>query len=145
MASTDPGPRDHLVTRALESELSALDAEVIDEQTLDPAEAPERLARHAMGELRVALDGDDSADAQAERVNALLRTVEASDALDAEVSLPARILQGIKGRSPLGDVVALPSPPATPLARAIYWSTGRDSPTSARNCVPSWQARTPWI
>src|SRR4051794_3836813 len=118
MAATDPGPRDHLITRALECDLSALDAEVLDEQPLDPPEASDRLARHAMGELRVALDGAESADAQAERVNALLRSFDQSDELDAEVALPARVLQGIKGRSPLGDVVPLPPPPATPFSQS---------------------------
>jgi len=52
MTDTDPGPRDHLITRALERALSALASEVRDEAALDAAEAPERLARHAMDELR---------------------------------------------------------------------------------------------
>ena len=83
MAATDPGPRDHLVTRALERALTALDPEVLDEHPLDPAEAPDRLARHAMAELRVNLDGEDSADAQAERVNAIVRTFADGDEPDA--------------------------------------------------------------
>lgn len=118
MAATDPGPRDHIVTRSLERDLRSLDAEVIDELPLDPAEAPDRLARHAMGELRVALEGDESADSQAKRVNALLQAFDESDELHAEVALPARVLQGIKDRSPLGDVVALPPPPATPFSQS---------------------------
>src|SRR4051812_31015113 len=120
MAATDPGPRDHLVTRALERALNALDAEVLDQKALDSAEAPERLARHAMGELRVALDTEESADAQAERVNDLLRAVDRDviGELDAEVALPARVLQGIRGRSPLGDVVERPPPPATPFSQS---------------------------
>jgi HKD family nuclease len=118
MGTTDPGPRDHLVTRALERALTDLDAELIDEQPLDAAEAPDRLARHAMGELRVNLGDNDSADAQAERVNAIVRTFADGDQPDAQVSLPARVLQGIKGRSPLGDVVRLPPPPATPFSQS---------------------------
>jgi superfamily II DNA or RNA helicase/HKD family nuclease len=128
MAATDPGPRDHLITRALECDLSALDAEVLDEQPLDPAEAPDRLARHAMGELQVALDGAESADAQAERVNALLRGFDPSDELGGEVALPARVLQGIKGRSPLGDVVPLPPPPATPFSQSDLLVNGEGQP-----------------
>ena len=66
MASTDPGPSDHLVTRALERELSGLAAEVSTSTPLDAAEAPDRLARHAMAELRVELlDEEEPADAQA--------------------------------------------------------------------------------
>ena len=119
MAATDPGPRDHLITRGLERDLSALEPDVVDEQPLDAAEAPDRLARHAMGELRVALDGDESTDVKADRVNALLRTFEQEgNERDAEIALPARVLHGIKGRSPLGDVVPLPPPPATPLSQS---------------------------
>jgi superfamily II DNA or RNA helicase/HKD family nuclease len=118
MGTTDPGPRDHLVTRALERALTDLDAELVDEHPPDAAEAPDRLARHAMAELRVNLDGEDSADVQAERVNEIVRTFADGDQPDAQVSLPARVLQGIKGRSPLGDVVPLPPPPATPFGQS---------------------------
>jgi superfamily II DNA or RNA helicase/HKD family nuclease len=118
MSTTDPGPRDHLVTRALERALTDLDSELVDEHPLDAAEAPERLARHAMAELRVTLDGEDASDEQAERVNAIVRTFADGDEPDAQVSLPARVLQGIKARSPLGDVVPLPPPPATPFSQS---------------------------
>jgi superfamily II DNA or RNA helicase/HKD family nuclease len=118
MAATNPGPRDHLITRALEHDLRALDEEVVDEQPLDPAEAPDRLSRYAMDELRVALDGEESADTQAQRVNALLRGLDRSDELDGGIALPARVLRGIKGRSPLGDVVPLPPAPATPFSQS---------------------------
>src|SRR6187549_2458817 len=67
MASTDPGPRDHLITRALERDLAAV----------------------------------------APRAGS-----------DAEIALPARVLQGIRGRSPLGDVVPLPPLPATPFSQS---------------------------
>jgi hypothetical protein len=72
MASLEPGPRDHLITLSLRRSLDDLDPEVIDEGALDAAEAPDRLARHAAGELRRDLAGDDSADGQAERTNAAL-------------------------------------------------------------------------
>jgi HKD family nuclease len=98
--------------------LTDLDAELVDEHPLDAAEAPDRLARHAMGELRVNLDGEDSADAQAERVNAVLRTFAGGDEPDAQICLPARVLQGIKGRTPLGDVMPLPPPPATSFSQS---------------------------
>lgn len=116
MASNDPGPRDHLITRSLERDLSGLEAVLRDEHPLDPAEAPERLARHAMSELRRGLDSDDPSDAQARQVNDVLRSF--GGVADAEVALPARILQGIKARSPLGDVVPLPPPPATPFSQS---------------------------
>jgi superfamily II DNA or RNA helicase/HKD family nuclease len=118
MAATDPGPRDHLVTRALERDLGALAPEVRDEKPLDPVEAPERLARHAMDELRRELSSHEAADVQAQRVNEVLRRVAGEMVLDAEVALPARLLQGIKARSPVGDVVALPPLPATPFSQS---------------------------
>jgi HKD family nuclease len=115
----DPGPRDHLVTRALRDAIAGLDPELVAETALGPAEAPERLARHLMGEVRRALGEEASADLQAEQVNDLLaRALPEADGEDAAVVLPARILQGIKARSTLGDVVSLPEPPATPLAQS---------------------------
>ncbi|NLT06075.1 MAG: DUF3427 domain-containing protein [Solirubrobacterales bacterium] len=119
MHDLDPGPRDHLVTRALREALARLEPGLVEESALDPAEAPDRLARHVMGELRRALAASESTDLQAEQVNALLdRALPQDDAEQASVELPARILQGVKGRSPLGDVMALPEPPATPLAQS---------------------------
>ena len=118
MESLEPGPRDHLITRALRRSLAELDPVVIDEGPLDAAEAPERLARHAAGELRRELGADQTADDQAERTNAALRLLAGGSVTDAELDVPARVLQGIKARSPLGDVVALPPPPATPYSQS---------------------------
>ena len=71
-----------------------------------------------MDELRRELAAsDDPSDTQAGRVNAVLGDVLA-DSADAEVRLPARILRGIKDRSPLGDVVPLPPLPATPFSQS---------------------------
>ena len=84
---------------------------------LDPAEAAARLARHAMDEIRRELgDREASADTQASRVNMLLRGLTAD--ANASVALPARVLQGIQERSPLGDPLPLPPLPATPLSQS---------------------------
>jgi hypothetical protein len=73
MAATGPGPRDHLITRALERDLAAIAPEALDESPLDAAEAPERLARHAMDELLRELRAEEaSADTQARRINEVL-------------------------------------------------------------------------
>ena len=73
MTATDPGPRDHLITRALERDLAAIGRDLLEDSPLDAAEAPERLARHAMDEMRRELGAEDeSADEQAGRVNELL-------------------------------------------------------------------------
>jgi superfamily II DNA or RNA helicase/HKD family nuclease len=118
MASTDPGPRDHLITRSLERDLGELAPDLVDDAPLDAAEAPERLARHAMGELRRDLAASDRADVQAEQVNALLVGLGSEEAADAAVVIPPKVLQGIKERSPLGDVVPLPPLPATPYSQS---------------------------
>lgn len=124
MGDTDglkPGPRDHLITRALERLLQQLDAEFRVDAALDAAEAPERLARHAMAEIvRQLAAGDEGADIQASRLNDLLRrlVVDEDDWAEAEVVVPARVLSGIRARSPLGQPVALPPLPATPFSQS---------------------------
>ncbi len=118
MTSTSPGPRDQLITRLLEELLAGLDGEVLDTQRLDPAEAPERLARHLMESLRRALDPDVPADDQAARVNALLDRIGGDGSAGDAVVMPARLLQGIRSRSALGDVVPLPPSPATPFSQS---------------------------
>lgn len=118
MTSLEPGPRDHLITESLRRALSDLEPDTIDETALDAAEAPGRLARHAAAELQRLLAGDDPADAQAARTNAALRLLAGGAATETEVDIPARLLQGIRPRSPLGDVVELPPPPATPFSQS---------------------------
>lgn len=119
MDSITPGPRDHLITRALERALAALDPDLLVSNDLDNAEAPERLSRHLMTEVRRELTGRESADAQAADLNRLLgKALPTGDAGDAEIVLPARILQGIRDRSPLGDPLDLPPAPATPLGQS---------------------------
>ena len=114
----EPGPRDHLVTRALERDLSPVDPDLVVERALDPAEGPERLARHAMGEIRHQLADYESAELQAERTNILLGDVASGDSEDGKVALPPRVLHGIKRRTPLGDPAPLPADPATPFSQS---------------------------
>jgi superfamily II DNA or RNA helicase/HKD family nuclease len=72
-----------------------------------------------MAEVRRALAPEESADRQTELVNELLReALDAEGAEKADVVLPARILQGIKSRSPVGDVLPLPQQSATPLGQS---------------------------
>jgi superfamily II DNA or RNA helicase/HKD family nuclease len=115
-----PGPRDHLITRALERLLLQVDAEFREDVALDAAEGPERLARHAMAEIARQLARDESADAQAARLNDVLRRVASDDEswAESEVVVPARVLSGIKSRSSLGAPVDLPPLPATPFSQS---------------------------
>jgi hypothetical protein len=118
-----PGPRDHLITRALERLLQQLDHGFRQDYALDPAEASERLARHAMAEIARQLAGDDGADSQAARLNDLLRhfVSDADDWAQTEIVVPARVLSGIKPRSPLGAPVDLPPHRQRRSARATSW------------------------
>lgn len=115
-----PGPRDHLITESLARELSGLDPEVIVEASLDPAEGPSRLARHAMREIERELAIDESADVQAERLNRVLRQVASSESPSEgpQVALPPRVLLGIRARAPVGDLLPLPPSPATPFSQS---------------------------
>ena len=118
MDSNAPGPRDHLITRALERRLATLESDLRAEQPLDPAEGPARLARHAMEQIRGDLGDLESADEQAGRINEILETLVDEAARDAQLEPPPRLLTGIKGRSPLGDPLPLPPLPATPLSES---------------------------
>src|SRR5689334_11215917 len=118
MDAPTPGPRDHLITRELRRGLDRIDPALVEQEALDAAEGPERLARHAMAELRRELGTASSADEQARQLNALLRQADGENAIDAEIDLPPRVLQGIRRRSPLGDVAPLPALPATPFSQS---------------------------
>ena len=87
---------------------------------LDPAEGPERLARHAMAEIARQLADDETADGQAARLNARAAgdRADEDDWAAARSSCPPRVLSGIKARSPLGDPVPLPPLPATPFSQS---------------------------
>src|SRR3954469_529428 len=119
MSAVQPGPRDHLVRRALERALAELSPDLIEQSPLDPAEAPSRLARHALEEIARILDKEQPADDQARRVNEVLRRLAGDgEDTDSEVALPARILHGIRSRTPLGDPAPLAPLPATPLSQS---------------------------
>jgi len=128
MAFRDPGPRDHLVTRALERELEPLADDVLDERPLDPVEGPERLARHAAAELRLGLGDHSEAADQAQQINDVLYDLAADGEDGALISLPPRVLYGIRGRSSLGAPVDLPPAPATPFSQSDLLVNGEGQP-----------------
>jgi superfamily II DNA or RNA helicase/HKD family nuclease len=70
-----------------------------------------------MNEIRRDLGGIDTSDEQAGHINELLAGLPDPDP-GAVVQIPARILLGIKGRSPLGDPLSLPASPATPFSQS---------------------------
>ena len=74
-------------------------------------------ARHAMNEIRRDLEDTESSDDQADQINVLLAGLPNADP-GSTVRIPARVLLGIKGRSPLGDPLNLPKSPATPFSQS---------------------------
>lgn len=111
-----PGPRDELVTKSLAKRLQMMDRERLVLEDLDREEAPFRLAQFARDELRRSLDPDEDAKGQADRVNRVLSDAggEGADV----IQLPPRLLGGIKPLSHLGQIVDLPSNPATPFSQS---------------------------
>ena len=129
MGAIEPGPRDHLVTRWLEEVLRDLDPELLDEIRLDPAEAPERLSRHAMEVLRARIDPEGSADEQSALVNRLVEGLTPDPDPEEEIAIPARVLRGIRARSPLNEVLPLPPLPATPFSQSDLLVNGEGQPS----------------
>jgi superfamily II DNA or RNA helicase/HKD family nuclease len=98
--------------------MDQLDPDVRVEAALDSAEGPSRLARHAMREVERELTSDASAEAQAVRLNGVLRGLAGEGSSSSELALPPRVLYGIKGRTQLGDPAPLPPLPATPFSQS---------------------------
>src|SRR3954453_7279102 len=113
MSELSPGPRDQLITGSIKAELEVLDEARVEREPLDDAEAPDRLARYVMDELRRELANGRTATEQAAQINGLLRQLQLP-APGTEVVVPPHVLVGIKGLSPLGDTVPLAARPATP-------------------------------
>ena len=123
MPNRKPGPRDELVTRRLKKELEELAPELQITTPLDPAEAPARLAQFAMKELELELErrlesDDQSADDQAALTNRTLSSLSTRGDQGDQLGIPARLLQGIASRSPLGEVEDLPPSPSIPFSQS---------------------------
>ena len=120
-AST-PGPRDHLVTRALEQALAELEPDSFVTEGLEVAEAPRRLARHLGIAVQRALaslaDSDDGAlAAQATQLNALLDQADPEEVGDL-IAFPPRILTELRTPTPAGGYAKPARLPKTPLGQS---------------------------
>ncbi|UGS38492.1 hypothetical protein DSM104329_04921 [Capillimicrobium parvum] len=112
-----PGPRAHLLTRALQAALAALDPAALEVEALDPAEGPDLLARHLANAVRRALRDEERVDDQATTVNELLLAADRSD-VDETLAMPPRMLRAIRAAGPLGGFADAPALPATPLGQS---------------------------
>ncbi len=142
MGAIEPGPRDHLVTRWLEEVLADLDPELLDEIRLDPAEAPERLSRHAMEVLRARIDPEGSADEQTELVNRLVEDLASDPDPEEEIAIP-RVLRGIEALSAQQVLPLAAACRRSRSARATCSSTARGSRASALSSRPSLRRPSP--
>ena len=115
--NSTPGRRDQLITGSVNDDLEVLDEHRVEREPLDDAEAPDRLARYVMDELRRELANGRTAPEQAAQINGLLRQLELSEP-GTEVMVPPHVLVGIKGLSPLGYPVPLAARPATPFSQS---------------------------
>lgn len=129
-----PGPRDELITRAVERALADLDPNQLVQEPLDPAEAPDRLSRHlaravaaALREFNDAPNDDNAADMGAQHVghiNPLLADP------DEHVVLPPRVLKEIRSFAATGGGLNPPVRlPKTPLGRSDLLVNATDQPT----------------
>lgn len=117
-----PGPRDHLLTERLAAALAALPPEVIKQQPLDAAEAPDRLARHLADALLPVLMNMSLSDEQAALINLLVANAN-GDRGDAIVQ-PPMVLNDV-----LRDAAASPAiRPATAFAVSDLLVNGEGQP-----------------
>ncbi|GAA0797086.1 DUF3427 domain-containing protein [Spirilliplanes yamanashiensis] len=105
------GLYEHIVTRALEDRLSAIDAELVQRQGLRSAEAPDRIAQLLARQIERALDAVPEADRVATGVEVAQRLLETLGARlpktdpGRESPVPAgQLLSGIGERRPDGSV-----------------------------------------
>ena len=108
-----------LVTLRLARRLAGMSEELAQLAQLDVADAPERFGRHAGEAIRRALenmqDADESVDAQAVAVNRVIQVLvgDATDVPDDDaISLPSRLLTGLR-RPAVG--LGIPILPASPM------------------------------
>jgi hypothetical protein len=132
MAELPIGLRDQLITAALQQVLVGMEAERVRRDPLEDAEAPARLARYAMDEIRTVLAVGGTAEQQAIRVNDLLRTLGV-DGDGAGVSRPPEILTGVLGARDSVTSRRCLRGQRRLSARAICSSTPRASQISARS------------
>lgn len=127
----DPGVRDELITEAVLAQLAALAEQQVHTETLDPATAPARLAKHLftiVGSVLASATGETSLDRQIEIVNDLMTQLSAEDQM---VASPPRVLTGIApGTSPgLQFPPELPPRPEIPLSASDLLFNGAGQPT----------------
>ncbi|MFW3171378.1 DUF3427 domain-containing protein [Geodermatophilus sp. CPCC 206100] len=137
MGDAPTGLYEHLITDRLSKDLASAAPDLVQQGTLDPADAHESLTRHiaqlASRALRAAAGSDASAiSRQVELANRILAAIGdlAPDAADMDDAIadPARTLLAIAPPSGVPGPASFPERPAVPLSTSALLVNGRGQP-----------------
>ncbi len=135
MEDLSPGVYEHLVTNDWEHRLAAVAAHLVQRQGLNPAEAPDILARHVAELARRALRAvptDDQLSRQVKLANEFISAIAqlAPAAIDQTdlVGSSRELLAAIVDRPMPPVVVAFPKRPQTPFSTGALLVNGRGQP-----------------
>ena len=126
-----PGPRDELVTQRLAASLEAFEATLIRRESLDPTEAPARLARHLSVVLERALrELEADVEAQAAFINEIVRGFAApADRQEDLLALPPELLTGVLAPpARLGEKPRVIATPSVPLSNSDLLANAAGQP-----------------
>jgi superfamily II DNA or RNA helicase/HKD family nuclease len=128
-----PGLRDEVLTAATRRDLAAVGEELVTRLPLDPAEAPERLARHLAAVARRLLmrmsETELAADEQAAIVNRAIELLAAGESADEDlVAQPPDLLAGISVPAEGLGSPYLPPRPTIPLSANELLVNGHGQP-----------------
>ncbi len=130
------GVYEHIVTRDLADRLQHIDPALIQHANLDPADAPDALARHIAALARRALHavggGDDKLHRQVELANRIADTIAVlspqAATVDDQVTDAKRLLHAIAAPPTPPAAPAFPIRPTTPLSTGALLVNGRHQP-----------------
>ncbi|HEX6869560.1 MAG TPA: DUF3427 domain-containing protein [Micromonosporaceae bacterium] len=137
MTDLHPGIYEHLITTELEQRLTMIDPDLVQRLGLDPADAPDLLARHVAALAHRALrsvpgEGAPRLHAQVALANAVIETIAtaAHQAVDESdlIGISHQVLTAIVGRPAPPATVSFPTRPHTRLSSSALLVNGRAQP-----------------
>ncbi|WP_433723086.1 DUF3427 domain-containing protein [Actinoplanes sp. CA-051413] len=138
MTDLSEGAYEHLITHAIEQQLAAIDLDLVDRASLDPADSHQVLSRHITALAERALksvpgQGAARLSAQLELVNHITEAIKAAAAPRVVqpgdfLRQPPELLTAIVPRPAAPAEVTFPARPETPLASGALLTNGRGQP-----------------
>ncbi|MEV1330920.1 DUF3427 domain-containing protein [Micromonospora costi] len=136
MSDLEPGIYEHLITQQLADDLRRLDPDVLQHRKLEPADAPDVLARHIATLARRALlavgGGDDKLVRQVELANRIAESIAQAEpravGVDDQITDTQRLLHAIADPPTPPAEPAFPTRPTTPLSTGALLVNGRHQP-----------------